>query len=100
MIKVFMVMKKKVTISFLIALVYVFIGTLVGISSLPKYFIFEFGYNHTLWLPLLIITLPSNFILFGLLMVSDSVLNILILQTLIFFIIWFLVNKMIIKKSN
>ncbi len=89
---------KKILISFFISLIYVLLGTVVAMASLPKYFIFGFGYDHPLWLTLVIVTFPSNFILFGLLIVSDSIFSILILQTIILFIIWFLVYKMINKK--
>lgn len=91
-------MKKRLIISFIIALVYVSLGTLVGISIYPKYFIWGFGYDHPLWFPLLIITLPANFILLVLLMISDSIFSIFVSQSIIFLILWFLVYKMINKK--
>lgn len=68
-------------------------------ASFPKYEIFGFNHNHPLWSYLVLITMPTNLLLFGLVMVDNSLVTIIILQTIIFFIFWFLVYKMFPKKK-
>lgn len=89
-------MKKKIIVySFVISLIYVSLGTIVGVVSYPDYAILGFDYNSPLWIPLVIITLPVNILLFGLLVVSNSIESILILQSIVFLICWFSLYKLI-----
>lgn len=92
-------MNKKVFISFLISFLYVLIGTIVVMVSFPKYEIMGFNHNHPLWSYLVIVTLPVNLLLTGLVMVDNSLLAIITLQTIIFFICWFLVYIMFPKNK-
>lgn len=84
-------MKKNIITSFLISFFYVLLGTIVVVVSFPKYQIFGFDYNHPLWLPLVIITLPVNILLFGLVMVDFSIFYILILQGIILLLCWIVI---------
>ena len=84
-------MKKNIITSFLISFFYVLLGTIVVVVSFPEYQIFGFDYNHPLWLPLVIITLPVNILLFGLVMVEFSIFYILILQGIILLLCWTLI---------
>ncbi len=90
-------MKKNIITSFLISFFYVLLGTIVVFVSFPEYQIFGFDYNHPLWLPLVIITLPVNILLFGLVMVEFSIFYILILQGIILLLCWTLIY-FILKK--
>jgi len=82
-------------ISFVVSLVYVFIGTIVVMVSFPKYEIMGFDHNHTLWTPLVIITFPVNVLLFGLVMVDNSISSIIILQTIVLCLFWFVLYKIL-----
>nr|WP_315029426.1 hypothetical protein [uncultured Chryseobacterium sp.] len=73
----------------LFSLIYVVLGTLAVIVSFPEYSILGFDYNSPLWMPLVIVTFPVNIILFGLVIVDNSILSIFILQTIVFLIQWF-----------
>ena len=87
-------MKNKIKlISFIISLVYVFLGTIVVMVSFPKYEMLGFNYDHSLWIPLVIITFPVNILLFGLAMVDNSIPSIIILQTIVLFVCWFTLYK-------
>ena len=66
-------MKKNIITSFLISFFYVLLGTIVVVVSFPEYQILGFNHEHPLWLPLVIITLPVNILLFGLVMVEFSI---------------------------
>ncbi len=79
----------------LFSLIYVILGTIAVIVSFPKYSFFGFDYNSPLWIPLVIITFPVNIALFGLVMADNSISSILILQTIVFLIIWFISYKLI-----
>lgn len=93
-------MKNKIKfISFIISLVYVFIGTIVVMVSFPKYEMLGFNYDHPLWTPLVIITFPVNVLLFGLVMVDNSIPSIIILQTIVLCVFWFILYK-ILRKFN
>ena len=80
--------RKLIIRSFIISFIYVLLGTITVVVSFPKYHIFGFDYNHPLWLPLVIITLPVNILLFGLVMVEFSIFYILILQGIILLLCW------------
>lgn len=80
--------RKLIIRSFIISFIYVLLGTITVVVSFPKYQIFGFDYNHPLWLPLVIITLPVNILLFGLVMVEFSIFYILILQGIILLLCW------------
>lgn len=82
---------KSYILSFVISFIYVGLGTLVVLVSFPDNEILGFNYNHPLWTPLLIITLPANILLFGLMMVENSLLWIGGLQIIVFFIHWVLI---------
>ncbi len=93
-------MKNKIKlISLIISLVYVFIGTIVVMVGFPKYQIMGFDYNHFLWQPLVVITYPVNILLFGLVMVDNSIPSIIILQTIVLGVCWFTLYK-ILRKFN
>lgn len=92
-------MNNKLFISFLISFIYILIGTITVMASFPKYEIFGFNHNHPLWTFLSIITIPVTFLLNGLVVVDNSLSSIIILQTIIFFIFWFLVYKMFPKNK-
>jgi hypothetical protein len=81
--------------SFGVSLFYVLIGTITVMVSFPDYSIFGFDYNSPLWMPLVILTLPVNILLFGLVIVDNSFLGILILQSIVFFVTWFLFYKIL-----
>lgn len=83
--------RKLIIRSFIISFIYVLLGTITVVVSFPKYQIFGFDYNHPLWLPLVIITLPVNILLFGLVMVEFSIFYILILQGIILLLCWTLI---------
>ena len=87
--------KKLLLLSFSISLVYVLLGTIVVLVSLPKFQTFGFSQEHPLWLPLVIFTLPVNILLFGLAMVDLSFSSIFILQTNVFLICWGVIHLMI-----
>ena len=89
--------RKLIIRSFIISFIYVLLGTITVVVSFPKYQIFGFDYNHPLWLPLVIITLLVNIILFGLVMVEFSIFYILILQGIILLLCWTLIY-FILKK--
>ena len=89
--------RKLIIRSFIISFIYVLLGTITVVVSFPKYQIFGFDYNHPLWLPLVIITLPVNILLFGLVMVEFSIFYILILQGIILLLCWTLIY-FILKK--
>ena len=80
--------RKLIIRSFIISFIYVLLGTITVVVSFPKYQIFGFDYNHPLWLQLVIITLPVNILLFGLVMVEFSIFYILILQGIILLLCW------------
>ena len=86
--------------SFILSFIYVFVGTIVVMVSFPKYEIMGFNYEHILWTPLVIITFPINGLLFGLVMVDNSILSIVILQTIVFCFFWFVLYKISIKLST
>jgi len=92
-------MNNKLFISFLISFIYVLTGTITVMVGFPKYEIFGFNHNHPLWLYLVIVTLPVNLLLSGLVMVDNSLSAIIILQTIILFICWFLVYIMFPKSK-
>ncbi len=79
----------------LFSLIYVILGTIAVIVSFPEYSILGFDYNSTLWFPLVILTFPVNFTLFGLVMIDNSFLSIFLLQVIIFLISWFVLYKLI-----
>ena len=83
--------KKLVLISFILSLLYVLLGTIVALVSFPKNEFWGFSYEHPLWLPLAIITLPANLPLFGLLMVDNSISLVSILLILIFLFCWLII---------
>jgi hypothetical protein len=74
---------------------YVFIGTITVMVIFPKYSIMGFDYNSFLWGPMAIFTLPVNCLLFGLVIVDNSILSILLLQTPVFLLTWFLLYKIL-----
>lgn len=91
-------MKNKIKLtSFIISLLYVFIGTVVVIVGFPKYEMLGFDHNHPLWRPLFTITYPVNIFLFGLVMVDNSILSIIILQTIVFCLFWFILHKILMR---
>jgi hypothetical protein len=81
--------------SFVLSLSYVLIGTITVMVSFRDYAILGFDYNSSLWIPLVILTLPMNILLFGLVIVDNSFLSILILQSIVFFVTWFLFYKIL-----
>lgn len=87
-------------ISFIISIIYVLIGTIVVMVSFPKYEMMGFDYNHPLWTPLMVITFPVNVLLFGLVMVHNSIMSIVILQTIVLCVFWFVLYKILIRKSK
>jgi len=78
----------------------VLIGTIVVMVSFPKYEMMGFDYNHPLWTPLMVITFPVNVLLFGLVMVHNSIMSIVILQTIVLCVFWFVLYKILIRKSK
>ena len=91
-------MKNKIKlISFIISFVYVFIGTIVVMVGFPKYEIMGFDYNHPLWNPLVALTYPVNILLFGLVMVDNSISSIIILQTIVLCLFWFILYKILMR---
>jgi hypothetical protein len=86
---------KTLIISFVISLFYVLIGTLTVMVSFPDYSIMGFDYNSFLWTPLVVLTLPVNILLFGLVIVDTSFFFFLILQSLVFLLTWFLFYKIL-----
>ncbi len=92
--------RKLIIRSFIISFIYVLLGTITVVVSFPKYQIFGFDYNHPLWLPLVIITLPVNILLFGLVMVEFSIFYILILNTTRNYIIIMLDTNIFYIKKN
>ncbi len=76
--------------SFIISFLYVLIGTVVVMVVFPKYEMLGFDHNHPLWTPLMVITYPANILLFGLVVVDDSILSIIMLQTIVLCIFWFI----------
>ncbi|MBP4140405.1 hypothetical protein J3S90_01140 [Flavobacterium sp. P4023] len=80
-------------LSFIISFVYVLLGTIIVLFSFPKYAIFKFDYDNLLWIILEIITIPINVLLWGLVMVDNSILSTCMLQLPVFFITWFLFYK-------
>ena len=91
-------MKKKIQIiSFSLSFIYVFIGTITVMASFSKYEIMGFNHDHILWTPLVVITFPVNLLLFGLVMVDNSVLSIVIIQAIVFCLFWFLLYKILIR---
>ena len=89
--------KKIKLISFIISLVYVLIATIVVMVGFPKYQIIGFNHNHVLWQPLVVITYPANVLLFGLVMVDNSIPSIVILQTIVLFLFWFVLYKILMR---
>ena len=89
---------KIIFISFIVSLIYVLIGTLVVLVSFPKYEMAGFDYNHTLWIPLVIITIPVNTLLFGLAMIDNSMFNIIALQLTVFCVFWLFLYKILKRK--
>ena len=86
---------KKLIISFIISFLYVLMGTITVMVSFPDYAILGFNYDSFLWIPLVILTLPVNILLFGLVIVDTSFLSIFILQSIVFFLAWFVFYKII-----
>jgi hypothetical protein len=80
--------RRKVIVSFVVSFIYVLLGTIVVMVSFPKYEILGFNSNHPFWLPVVIITLPANVFLFGLVIVEDSFAIILVLQIIVFLLLW------------
>jgi len=78
----------------------VLLGTIVVMVSFPKYEILGFDYNHPLWTPLVVITFPVNVLLFGLVMVDNSIMSIAILQAIVLCVFWFVLYKILIRKSG
>ena len=76
------------------------LGTIVVMVSFPKYEILGFDYNHPLWTPLVVITFPVNVLLFGLVMVDNSIMSIAILQAIVLCVFWFVLYKILIRKSG
>lgn len=70
-------------------------GTITVMVSFPDYAILGFNYDSFLWIPLVILTLPVNILLFGLVIVDTSFLSIFILQSIVFFLAWFVFYKII-----
>lgn len=79
----------------IISFFYVLLGTIAVMVSFPDYSILGFGYNNPLWLPLVILTIPVNILLFGLVMVDISFIAIFILQSIVFLITWLVVYKLL-----
>jgi len=75
----------------------VLIGTIVVMVSFPKYEMMGFDYRHPLWTALVVITFPVNVLLFGLVMVDNSIVSIVILQTIVLFVFWFVLYKILIR---
>ena len=95
--------RKLLLLSFGISLIYVLLGTIVVLVSLPKFQTFGFSHEHPLWLPLVIFTLPVNILLFGLAMVDLSFSSIFILQTIVLLICWGVIHlmiKILLNKRN
>ena len=76
------------------------LGTIVVMVSFPKYEMMGFDYNHPLWTPLMVITFPVNVLSFGLVMVDNSIMSIVILQTIVLCVFWFVLYKILIRKSR
>lgn len=93
-------MNKTRFISFIISTIYVLLGTIVVMVSFPKYEMMGFDYNHPLWTPLMVITFPVNVLSFGLVMVDNSIMSIVILQTIVLCVFWFVLYKILIRKSR
>jgi hypothetical protein len=80
--------------SLIVSFLYVSLGTLTAMVSYPNYEFLGFNYDSYIWLPLAIVTLPVNFLLFILIMVDNSISSILLLQIPIFFICWWMFYKL------
>jgi len=79
----------------IISFFYVLLGTIAVMVSFPDYSIMGFDYNSPLWLPLVILTIPVNILLFGLVIVDISFIAIFILQSIVFLITWRVVYKLL-----
>lgn len=79
----------------IISFFYVLLGTITVMVSFPDYSIMDFDYNSPLWLPLVILTIPVNILLFGLVIVDISFIAIFILQSIVFLITWLVVYKLL-----
>jgi len=79
----------------IISFFYVLLGTITVMVSFPDYSIMGFDYNSPLWLPLVILTIPVNILLFGLVIVDISFIAIFILQSIVFLITWLVVYKLL-----
>jgi hypothetical protein len=91
---------RKIIISFIISFFYVLIGTVTVMVSFPDYAILGFDYNSFLWIPLVVLTLPVNILLFGLVIVDTSFLSISILQSIVFFLTWLICYKILSRIKN
>lgn len=79
----------------IISFFYVLLGTITVMVSFPDYSIMGFDYNSPLWLPLVILTIPVNILLFGLVIVDISFIAIFILKSIVFLITWLVVYKLL-----
>ena len=84
----------------IISFFYVLLGTITVMVSFPDYSIMGFDYNSPLWLPLVILTIPVNILLFGLVIVDISFIAIFILLSIVFLITWLLVYKLLIFMNQ
>lgn len=80
--------KKLIILSCLISFIYVVLGTISVLTSFPEYEIMGFSYKNPFWIIFVILTLPANILLFGLMMVEGNLLWVIVLQTIVFLIHW------------
>jgi hypothetical protein len=85
---------KALKISFLISLLYVGLGTISILSMYPKDLLYG---GWVIWC--LLITLPVNFISFGLMfMDKDQIFWVFLIQLSVLFLTWFLVYRIFFLK--
>ena len=91
------VAKKKTKIkiiSFIISFLWTGLGTLMVLSSSPKYNFLGFDYESFIFWFLFIITFPFNIILFCLLFLeSDIYITVILLQSIKVLIYWWIIYK-------
>ena len=88
-------------ISFIISFLWIGLGTLVILSSSPKYNFLGFDYDSLIFWFLFFITFPFNIILFCLLFLeSDIYVIVILLQSIKVLIYWWIIYKIFIRKNK
>lgn len=77
-------------ISLIISFVYTFVGTVAGISVLSEYDVIGLGNEYLLQHFCMMITFPASMTAFSLLFAGVSIFIILVVESIVFFILWYL----------